>query len=165
MGMLIGAAINVGFILGNVLGLRQLLGTAELWPVAFYVEAIPTVIELIFLMGAKESPTYLLVIGRREAAKNSIIAYHGEDADVEGVIKSIEEDLEVQTEQISFWQIWRQRPIRNAAIIAVMLNVTVSFSGIMAFSYFGTFLLKAIGMTDDTAGFANAGRTMNREPR
>uniref|UniRef100_A0A914X5R6 Major facilitator superfamily (MFS) profile domain-containing protein n=1 Tax=Plectus sambesii TaxID=2011161 RepID=A0A914X5R6_9BILA len=159
MGMLIGMAVSMGFILGSVFGLPQVFGTAELWPVAFYIEATPTILLLIFLMRARETPTYLLVVGQRDEARQSIVYYHGADANVEAVIKTIEQELELQTEQMSFWQIWLHRPIRNAAFIAIMLNVTVSFSGIMAFSYFGTSLLKAIGMSDDAAGYANAGST------
>jgi MFS family permease len=41
--------------------------------------------------------------------------------------------------------------------LSMMINNAVSFSGIMAFSYFGVLLLETIGFSTDAAGFANAG--------
>lgn len=37
----------------------------------------------------------------------------------------------------------------------MLLNATVSFSGILAVSFFGTFLLQGIGFNENTAALAN----------
>jgi MFS family permease len=62
----------------------------------------------------------------------------------------------MQQNRLNIWQVWHDRPIKNAVILAMLLNNAVSFSGIMAYSFFGVFLLKAIGFSEESAGYANA---------
>lgn len=50
---------------------------------------------------------------------------------------------------------WTCRLSRRALFMSLLLNATVSFSGITAASFFGTFLLQNIGFTDSSAALAN----------
>uniref|UniRef100_A0A914VYZ6 Major facilitator superfamily (MFS) profile domain-containing protein n=1 Tax=Plectus sambesii TaxID=2011161 RepID=A0A914VYZ6_9BILA len=157
VGMMIGCAVEIGFTCGNFFGLPYLLGTEDRWPYMLYVELIPTFILLVFLITAKETPNFLLIKSNTKAALESLIYYHGAETDTATTMKMIEEDVHMQESQLSIWQVWRERPVRNAAILSMLINVAVSFSGIMAISYFGVFLLETIGFDNNTASLANAG--------
>ncbi|KAK6014819.1 hypothetical protein OSTOST_19789, partial [Ostertagia ostertagi] len=47
------------------------------------------------------------------------------------------------------------RGARRALLLSLTLNIVVSFSGILAVSFFGTFLLQSIGFSEHAASLAN----------
>nr|XP_014344534.1 PREDICTED: solute carrier family 2, facilitated glucose transporter member 11 [Latimeria chalumnae] len=51
----------LGIVLGQIIGLRELLGGEELWPVLLATIAVPGVIQLVALPWFPESPRYLLI--------------------------------------------------------------------------------------------------------
>ena len=53
-------SIVIGILVTNGVGLPQLLGTAELWPVLIGVGAVPVLAHVLLLAGAK-SPKYLYI--------------------------------------------------------------------------------------------------------
>ncbi|KAK0406028.1 hypothetical protein QR680_018326 [Steinernema hermaphroditum] len=61
----------------------------------------------------------------------------------------------LETRESGWADLLRNRSFRWAVAIAATVNVTVSFSGIMAVSFFGTFLLTAIGFSENGAALAN----------
>ncbi|XP_056387364.1 solute carrier family 2, facilitated glucose transporter member 11-like isoform X2 [Hyla sarda] len=54
-------AIAMGRFMGFVIGLRELLGTEELWPYLLACSAVPALIQLLTLPFFPESPRYLLI--------------------------------------------------------------------------------------------------------
>ncbi|XP_018421417.1 PREDICTED: solute carrier family 2, facilitated glucose transporter member 11-like [Nanorana parkeri] len=54
-------AIAFGRMMGFVVGLREILGTEELWPYLLSVSAVPALIQLVTLPFFPESPRYLLI--------------------------------------------------------------------------------------------------------
>ncbi|CAJ0930316.1 unnamed protein product [Ranitomeya imitator] len=54
-------AIAFGKLMGFVIGLRELMGTEEMWPFLLATSAIPALIQLVTLPFFPESPRYLLI--------------------------------------------------------------------------------------------------------
>ncbi|XP_040272317.1 solute carrier family 2, facilitated glucose transporter member 11-like [Bufo bufo] len=54
-------AIATGKLMGFVIGLRELLGTEELWPYLLACSAVPALFQLVTLPFFPESPRYLLI--------------------------------------------------------------------------------------------------------
>ncbi|XP_072254202.1 solute carrier family 2, facilitated glucose transporter member 11-like, partial [Pyxicephalus adspersus] len=54
-------AIAFGKLMGFMVGLREILGTEELWPYLLSVSAVPALIQLMTLPFFPESPRYLLI--------------------------------------------------------------------------------------------------------
>ena len=73
--------VTTGLLLAQVLGLNEILGTAEGWPFLLGVAFVPAVLQLMLLPLCPESPRYLLITKGRvsEARKGnllSLISFH-----------------------------------------------------------------------------------------
>lgn len=65
-------SIVLGILVTNIVGLPQLLGTADLWPVLIGVGAIPILAHIVLIAGAK-SPKYLYIkCNDREGAERGM---------------------------------------------------------------------------------------------
>jgi len=54
-------AVTLGMLLSQVLGIEQLLGTTDGWPLLLGLAVCPAVLQLILLPLCPESPRYLLI--------------------------------------------------------------------------------------------------------
>lgn len=54
-------AVTIGLLLSQVLGIEQILGTNEGWPVLLGLAICPAILQLILLPICPESPRYLLI--------------------------------------------------------------------------------------------------------
>lgn len=53
-------------LLGQILGLEELLGGEELWPILLGVTVVPTVLQMSFLPFCPESPRFLYIVRCQE---------------------------------------------------------------------------------------------------
>uniref|UniRef100_F1KXB7 Solute carrier family 2, facilitated glucose transporter member 7 n=1 Tax=Ascaris suum TaxID=6253 RepID=F1KXB7_ASCSU len=156
MGTLAGLSTNIGFVIASALGLPQLLGTPILWPLCFYVEIIPCIILLLFsIFMLNESPVEFLRRGDEKQARTAISFYYRPEQHNNETMKQLQMELHSNVSNMGWKYIFTDRPTRRALYFSVLLNVTVSFSGVMAVSFFGTFLLGGIGFTTNGAALAN----------
>ncbi|RCN48231.1 transporter, major facilitator family protein [Ancylostoma caninum] len=147
-----GLSTNIGFIFASALGLPTILGTKTSWPYAFYVEAIPCLVLIVMNVSwFRDSPVYLLRKGDDRNTYKSLTAYCGFDAAPYEMQRVANEVKSYCTGGDVIWD----RAARRALLLSITLNVVVSFSGILAVSFFGTFLLQSIGFTEYTASLAN----------
>ncbi|TKR86415.1 hypothetical protein L596_011011 [Steinernema carpocapsae] len=160
MGTMIGFSTNIGFVSASALGLSQLLGHSDRWQYAYALEVLPCVI--LFLSTFfffYESPFFLLRTNKRSEAAEAVLIFRGSITDnykLERILRAMEHELSESSQSRSRWRdLLQNGGVRWAAIIAATVNATVSFSGIMAVSFFGTFLLQAIGFTENGAAMAN----------
>lgn len=54
-------AVTIGLLLSQVLGIEQILGTDDGWPVLLGLAICPAILQLILLPICPESPRYLLI--------------------------------------------------------------------------------------------------------
>lgn len=54
-------AVTIGLLLSQVLGIEQILGTNDGWPVLLGLAICPAILQLILLPVCPESPRYLLI--------------------------------------------------------------------------------------------------------
>lgn len=67
-------AVTVGLLLSQVLGIEQILGTNEGWPVLLGLAICPAILQLILLPVCPESPRYLLITKQwEEEARKGIM--------------------------------------------------------------------------------------------
>ncbi|CAI4223602.1 unnamed protein product [Auanema sp. JU1783] len=153
IGSIGGFSTNIGFIMAGGLGIPLALGTDDKWPLPYYLESIPCLIAMTAIVfWFYDSPVYLLKTGNIAAAQAACHAYSGNDEDS---LEKIQLELKNQQQVDTFRGIIGTASTRNALLLSATLNVVVSFSGIMAVSFFGTFLLQSIGFTETSASLAN----------
>lgn len=54
-------AVTVGLLISQVLGIEQILGTNEGWPLLLGLAVLPALLQLLLLPVCPESPRYLLI--------------------------------------------------------------------------------------------------------
>lgn len=67
-------AVTIGLLLSQVLGIEQILGTNDGWPVLLGLAICPAILQLLLLPICPESPRYLLITKQweEEARKGNI---------------------------------------------------------------------------------------------
>ncbi|CAB05545.1 Major facilitator superfamily (MFS) profile domain-containing protein [Caenorhabditis elegans] len=147
---------NCAFLLAATLGTPYVLGTVTQWKYIFFIETIPCVLHiLVNITTFHDSPTYLLSIGKISEGESAIKVYYGETCH----IKKIMEDLRIidnGVKEKSLRQILKDKGCAQALSLAVAINFSVAFSGIVAISFFGTFLLQTIGFSPEGSAVANS---------
>ena len=138
-------AITVGIFLSYLVD--QLLAEDENWRVMLGASAVPGVLLVLAMLGATESPRWLLRKGRREEAR-AALARLQPAADAAHEIAQIEAALKAEPASASwrdvFDRAWR-RPLRIGIGLAIFQQVT----GINAIIYYSDRIFAA-------AGFATA---------
>ncbi|CAD6193878.1 unnamed protein product [Caenorhabditis auriculariae] len=153
-GALGGLMGNFGFFCGAALGLSHFFGTSQLWPCVFFLEALPALLHIVLNVTTfHESPKFLLEKGDCKRAQASLQAYGSSDAEKE--LERLSFELKTRPSCSDFVSFLRDKASTRALSLSVALNVAVAFSGIMAMSFFGTFLLQEIGFSESAASLAN----------
>jgi Sugar (and other) transporter len=68
-------AVTIGLLLSQVLGIEQILGTNDGWPVLLGLAICPAILQLILLPICPESPRYLLITKQwEEEARKGLFA-------------------------------------------------------------------------------------------
>jgi MFS transporter, SP family, solute carrier family 2 (facilitated glucose transporter), member 1 len=68
-------AVTIGLLLSQVLGIEQILGTNDGWPVLLGLAICPAILQLILLPICPESPRYLLITKQcEEEARKGLCA-------------------------------------------------------------------------------------------
>ncbi|KAI6228927.1 MFS domain-containing protein [Aphelenchoides fujianensis] len=156
MGTLTGFSTSIGFVAASGVGLPQVFGQQTGWWRMFAVEMIPSLILLLsLLLFLQKSPVRLLKEGKQKEALRSLELFHSkaEAADRLAQLEREARGSRTTDRNDSFVSIWKES--KSALCICLLLNATVSFSGITAAGFFGTLLLRNIGFSDNGAAFAN----------
>ncbi|KAJ1374169.1 hypothetical protein KIN20_036794 [Parelaphostrongylus tenuis] len=98
-----------------------------------------------------DSPVFLLHSGNEAKSHQALVAYCRSDGARYEMQRVVDEVKSYKTNVDVVWD----RAARRALKLSLTLNVIVSFSGILAVSFFGTSLLQSIGFTERSASLAN----------
>ncbi|KAK0406029.1 hypothetical protein QR680_018326 [Steinernema hermaphroditum] len=161
MGTTIGFSTNVGFVSASALGLPHLLGHPDRWHLAYVIgksSRLLLVSPIAFRTDSmRRSPPLDRLLLSRVTLLPSPLPQTRRSRRIRAGPPAMEHELSeaLETRESGWADLLRNRSFRWAVAIAATVNVTVSFSGIMAVSFFGTFLLTAIGFSENGAALAN----------
>uniref|UniRef100_A0A3B4B4S7 Solute carrier family 2, facilitated glucose transporter member 5 n=1 Tax=Periophthalmus magnuspinnatus TaxID=409849 RepID=A0A3B4B4S7_9GOBI len=134
MGMGTSVFITGGILTGQVMGLREVLGREEYWPILLSTTCIPAIAQLIILPFFPESPRYLLIDkGDTEGCKKALKQLHGA-----GVCEAEREDIEkekLSSEGVQAkkpWELFSDRSVRWQLLTIILLNAAQQLNGINA---------------------------------
>ncbi|KAG9339586.1 hypothetical protein JZ751_023477, partial [Albula glossodonta] len=160
-GMSMGTSIFItaGILLGQVVGLNELLGKPEYWSVLLSTTCIPAVLQLLILPWFPESPRYLLIdkgdeIGCRKALKQ---LQSGDDFQREM------EDME--KERISAmgikpkkpWELFVDPSTRLQLITILILNSAQQLNGINAIYFYASYIFRQSGIPEEMIPYVTVG--------
>uniref|UniRef100_A0A914Y006 Major facilitator superfamily (MFS) profile domain-containing protein n=1 Tax=Panagrolaimus superbus TaxID=310955 RepID=A0A914Y006_9BILA len=146
--------IVIAILFAQILGLKQLLGTATRWPWIFDVALIPAIFQIISLYFVPESPRYTYVIkGDEEKALKDLCLYRNSnenDPMIEREMAEIKKEAEAfKTDaKIGFKDLFRGA-LFWPTFLACFLQASQQLSGINAAMFYSTEIFKSAGLEDD----------------
>ncbi|XP_069670978.1 glucose transporter type 1 isoform X4 [Periplaneta americana] len=152
-------AVTVGLLLSQVLGIEQILGTDDGWPVLLGLAVCPPILQLLLLPWCPESPRYLLITKQwEEEARRALRRLRASNQVEEDIEEMRAEERAQQAEAtISMMELICSPTLRSPLIIGVVMQLSQQLSGINAVFYYSTLLFISSGLTDESAKFATIG--------
>ncbi|XP_078740980.1 solute carrier family 2, facilitated glucose transporter member 11-like, partial [Lampetra fluviatilis] len=159
-----------GLIVGQLAGLKQVLGEPQLWPLALSLPALPAALQLVSLPWLPESPRHLLLdrgeTRRALAALRWLRGADGDDGDdsgdggdgggsVEREMEQMEEERSVAARSVL--DLLRDPGMRRQIVIIVALNILQQMSGVNAIYFYATSLFAQAGISDEDVPYVTLG--------
>ncbi|TDH12861.1 hypothetical protein EPR50_G00050210 [Perca flavescens] len=159
MGMGTSIFITGGILTGQVIGLKELLGKEEHWPILLSTTCIPALLQLLILPWFPESPRYLLIDkGDDEGCKKALKQLHGisgcdgEWADIEK-----EKNYLVDFQAKKPWELLTDRSVRRQLLTVLLLNAAQQLNGINAIYFYADYLFRQSGIPADKISYVTIG--------
>ncbi|XP_049885250.1 glucose transporter type 1 isoform X2 [Pectinophora gossypiella] len=152
-------AVTVGLLLSQVLGIEQILGTDEGWPILLGLAICPAILQLLLLPACPESPRYLLITRQwEEEARRALRRLRASNQVEEDIEEMRAEERAQQAEaSISMRELLCSPTLRAPLLIGVVMQLSQQLSGINAVFYYSTSLFTSSGLTEESAKFATMG--------
>ncbi|CAL4185244.1 unnamed protein product, partial [Meganyctiphanes norvegica] len=152
-------AVTIGLLLSQILGIEQLLGNKNAWPLLLGLAVVPAVMQLVLLPVCPESPRYLLMSKQleddaRRALRRLRASTHVEE-DIEEM--KAEESATHSEPHLTMLQLIRSSSLRMPLTIGVIMQLSQQLSGINAVLYYSTSLFTDAGLEEWKAKYATMG--------
>uniref|UniRef100_A0A3B3WH09 Solute carrier family 2, facilitated glucose transporter member 5 n=1 Tax=Poecilia mexicana TaxID=48701 RepID=A0A3B3WH09_9TELE len=146
LGLVPSIFIGTGVFAAQILGLHELLGKEEYWPLFLSVVVVPTFIQLLLLPWFPESPRYLLI------EKNNV------HATITGQYCCTEEQRSLSSvETLSVWGLVLDDSVRWQVLSVVVINIGMQLSGIDAIWFYTNDIFKNAGIPVPEIQYTTAG--------
>uniref|UniRef100_H3A1C7 Solute carrier family 2, facilitated glucose transporter member 5 n=1 Tax=Latimeria chalumnae TaxID=7897 RepID=H3A1C7_LATCH len=136
LGLVPSIFICLGVFIAQFLGLHEILGKEEHWPLFLSLVVIPTFIQLLLLPWFPESPRYLLIEKRNIHATISALKWYRQKCNIQAEVEEMQEEQRSLSsmETISVYELLRSHPVRWQVVSVIVINVGMQLSGIDAVS-------------------------------
>uniref|UniRef100_A0A8C7EW95 Solute carrier family 2, facilitated glucose transporter member 5 n=1 Tax=Neovison vison TaxID=452646 RepID=A0A8C7EW95_NEOVI len=149
----------LGIVIGQVVGLRELLGDPEAWPLLLASCLMPGLLQLASLPLLPESPRYLLIDrGDTEACLAALQRLRG-TADVAGELEELEEERVACQGQRTRrpWELFQDRGLRRQVTSLVVLGSAVELCGNDSVYAYASSVFQAAGIPEGKVQYAVLG--------
>ncbi|XP_038648418.1 solute carrier family 2, facilitated glucose transporter member 11-like [Scyliorhinus canicula] len=151
--------ISIGKCLGQIMGLREMLGSESVWPLLMAFNAVPAFIQLITLPWFPESPRYLLIDkGNRALSMNALQRLWGKRDFSQELEEMQAERTAISNEKArSVWELCTDPSVRSQLLINMMMSFLVQLSGINAIYSYAFEIFQAAGIPHGTIPYVSIG--------
>uniref|UniRef100_A0A663MBT4 Major facilitator superfamily (MFS) profile domain-containing protein n=1 Tax=Athene cunicularia TaxID=194338 RepID=A0A663MBT4_ATHCN len=126
--------LTLGKLTGQVIGLREILGSEALWPWLLASSGLSALVQLVTLPFFPDSPSYLLIQkGNEEACRKAIRKLWGEgdhQAEIDDIMK--EKVAMTSTKTLRVLELIKERSLRWQLYILMTVMTTLQLCGINA---------------------------------
>ncbi|XP_060800342.1 solute carrier family 2, facilitated glucose transporter member 1 [Amyelois transitella] len=163
MGVACPMGVNLGVLVGQVMGLRSILGGADDWPYLLSVYALLVIFCLPVLFMLPESPKYLFVVKRDEnGALKELSRLRGVSPsvlaeDIELLREETRASASLTGERWSMARVLREPSLRLPLLLVCTMQAGQQTSGINAVFYYSTTIFKQAGLTALQSQYATIG--------
>ncbi|XP_072353799.1 solute carrier family 2, facilitated glucose transporter member 11-like isoform X2 [Scyliorhinus torazame] len=148
-----------GLVLGQTIGIREILGSEELWPLLLASCAVPALIQLIILPWCPESPRYLLIDRKNKDLCMKALKRLCGDINLTAEIDEIlaeKKALEGQKAK-KLWDLFRDRSVRQQLIIIFVLSSAIQLCGNDAAYTYAVYVFGAAGIPSEKMQYFTIG--------
>uniref|UniRef100_A0A3Q3IMT6 Major facilitator superfamily (MFS) profile domain-containing protein n=1 Tax=Monopterus albus TaxID=43700 RepID=A0A3Q3IMT6_MONAL len=151
--------ICLGVFIAQALGLPELLGKEEYWPLLLSLVVCPTMVQLMLLPWFPESPRYLFIEkGNVDATIKALNCYRTK-GNIQAEVEEMEEEKcslsSIQT--VSVCGLLMDRCVRWQVITVVVANIGMQLSGIDVIWYYTNDIFKNAGIPEPYVQYTTVG--------
>ncbi|XP_075875676.1 solute carrier family 2, facilitated glucose transporter member 11b [Nelusetta ayraudi] len=158
MGMGTSIFLTAGILIGQVVGLKELLGREEHWPILLSTTCVPAIVQLIILPWFPESPRYLFIDRKDEdGCKKALRLLHGAACDREWDNIKEERNNSAGVRAKRPWELFTDRTIRWQLLTIILLNAAQQLNGINAIYFYTNYLFQQAGIPSDKIPYVTIG--------
>ncbi|XP_037079932.1 glucose transporter type 1-like isoform X2 [Pollicipes pollicipes] len=152
-------AVTIGLLLSQVLGLTQLLGTDDGWPLLLGLAVCPSALQLVLLPMCPESPRYLLITKQKEQEARKALRQLRHCNNIEDDVEEMKTEERAQQAEARFTmlQLVKSPALRSPLIIAIVMQLSQQLSGINAVFYYSTDIFVDAHLSAQGASYATMG--------
>ncbi|KAK3771712.1 hypothetical protein RRG08_035768 [Elysia crispata] len=152
-------SITIGVVIGEVLGLSNVLGTAQHWPILVAAPALPAIFSFLTLSWCPESPRYLLVVMGKEVEARKALKWlrNSENITEDMDAITLEWNEHRNAPKVKVMDLFRNPELRWPLIICIVLQMSQQFSGINAVIYYSTSIFTSAGLSTEASELATLG--------
>uniref|UniRef100_A0A8C3PZM3 Solute carrier family 2, facilitated glucose transporter member 5 n=1 Tax=Chrysolophus pictus TaxID=9089 RepID=A0A8C3PZM3_CHRPC len=149
----------LGLVLGQVVGLRELLGGEESWPLLLASNAVPALIQLMVLPWFPESPRYLLIDrGDRESCISALKKLRGSSDLGEELEEMLAEQAAAKGQRAKKpWELFQNPAVRWQLISIIVLSSAMQLCGNDSMYFYAAYVFQEAGIPQDTIPYVVIG--------
>ncbi|KAL3109965.1 hypothetical protein niasHT_017338 [Heterodera trifolii] len=139
--------VTIAILASQIIGLPQIFGSANLWPLIFAFTLVPVLFQLCALPFCPESPKYTLIVqGRKDQAERDLKWLRGDD-DVHAELEQINEEAVASRAhpKLSMLAMFRA-PLLWPLVLAVFMMLSQQLTGINAAMFYSYDIFKSAGL-------------------
>ncbi|KAM4615380.1 solute carrier family 2 member 15a [Polymixia lowei] len=148
LGLMPSIFICVGVFAAQILGLHELLGKEEHWPLFLSLVVVPTFIQLMLLPWFPESPRYLLIEKHNVHATITALKWYRAKCNIQAEIEEMQEEQRSlsSVETLSVWRLLLDDTVRWQVLSVVVINIGMQLSGIDAIWFYTNDIFENAGI-------------------
>ncbi|XP_036454573.1 solute carrier family 2, facilitated glucose transporter member 11-like isoform X2 [Colossoma macropomum] len=151
--------ITGGILTGQVMGLTELLGKGDYWPLLLSTTCIPALLQLLILPWFPESPRYLLIDRSDDHACSLALKqlhggenYHGEREDMER-----ERASATGVKPLKPWELFADKNLRWPLFAIIIISTAQQLNGINAIYFYAEYVFAEAGIPFEKIPYATVG--------
>ncbi|KAF6727067.1 Solute carrier family 2, facilitated glucose transporter member 9 [Oryzias melastigma] len=159
LGLVPSIFIGTGVFSAQILGLHELLGKEEYWPLFLSVVVVPTFIQLILLPWFPESPRYLLIEKNNVHATITALKWYRARCNIQAEIEEMQEEQRSlsSVETLSVFKLLMDESVRWQVLTVVVINIGMQLSGIDAIWFYTNDIFENAGIPPPEIQYTTAG--------
>ncbi|KFU95022.1 Solute carrier family 2, facilitated glucose transporter member 11, partial [Chaetura pelagica] len=141
----------LGLVLGQVVGLRELLGGEESWPILLASNVVPALIQLLVLPWVPESPRYLLIDrGDKESCISALQQLRGNRDLSAEMEEMLAEQVAVKGQRPKNpWELFQNPSLRWQLTSLVVLSSAMQLCGNDSMYFYAAYVFQEAGIPQD----------------
>ncbi|XP_039590856.1 solute carrier family 2, facilitated glucose transporter member 5-like [Polypterus senegalus] len=159
LGLIPSIFICIGVFVAQVLGLHELLGKEEHWPLFLSLIVVPTFIQLLLLPWFPESPRYLLIDKSNIHATVTALKWYRTKCNIQEEIEEMQEEQRSLSflDSVSVLHLFLDKSVRWQLLSIIVINMGMQLSGIDAIWFYTNTIFENAGIPKPQIQYTTVG--------